>query len=115
MNQLIKSFKYAFQGILSIFKLERNFKIHSIIAVLVVILGIILKISCLEWCIILLCFALVLSVEMINTVLEQTANLISPLKDDTIGRIKDIAAGAVLVCVIFSIIIGLIIFIPKVF
>lgn len=115
MKKLIKSFKYAFCGILSSLKSERNMKIHFLFVILVIVLGLIYKISINEWICCLICFALVLSSEMINTSIEINTNMIMPKKNINAKNTKDIAAGAVLVNAIISFIIGLLIFLPKIF
>ena len=113
MKKLIKSFKYAFEGILIGIKEEQNMKIP--IMILVIIFGIMLKINTIEWIICILLFGLVISMELINTAIENTVNLITKEKNQQAKIAKDVAAGAVLVSAIASAIIGLIIFIPKIF
>ena len=112
---IINSFKYAIQGIFSSFISERNMKIHILITILVIIFGIILKISLLEWIICIFCFAMVIAGEMFNTAIETVVDMVMPTKNDQAKIAKDISAGAVLVLAIGSSIIGLIIFIPKIF
>jgi len=92
---------------------EKNMQIHLIFAFLVVVFGLLLCISILEWIACLICFALVFSTEMINTSLENIVDIISPEHHPLAGKAKDIAAGAVLIAAILSAIVGLIIFIPK--
>lgn len=113
-KKIINSFKYAFQGIFSAFKTERNMKIHVAFMILVIIAGIVLKISLIEWLICVLCFALVISAELFNTAIELVVDLASPGIHEKAKLSKDIAAGAVLITAIGSAIIGLIIFIPKI-
>lgn len=114
MKPLIQSFKNAFRGIFFVFRSERNMMIHLIIATLVVIFGWIFHINPAEWILCLICFALVITAEMINTALENIVDLISPERNHLAGKAKDIAAGAVLITAIIAAIIGLIIFIPKI-
>src|SRR5699024_12017447 len=78
----------------------------------VTIAGIRLEITRTEWLVILLCFAMVLAAEAFNTAIERLVNLVSPDYHPVAGDVKDIAAGAVLICAIFAAIIGLIIFVP---
>ena len=115
MKKLINSFKYAFEGIITGIKEERNIKIHISIMILVIILGILLKISQIEWIICIILFGLVISLEFVNTAIENAVDLITQEKNPQAKIIKDVAAGAVLVSAIASAIIGLIIFIPKIF
>ena len=114
MKKLIKSFKYAIEGIITGIKQERNMKIHIIIMILVIIFGIILKISKIEWIICIILFGFVISLELVNTAIENTVDLVTLEKKTKAKIAKDVAAGSVLVSAITSIIIGLIIFIPKI-
>lgn len=113
-KKLANSFKYAFQGLISSFKTERNMKIHILIMVLVIIAGIILKISAMDWIICTILFGIVISSELFNTAIETIVDMITPFRDPKAKLAKDISAGAVLVLAISSIIVGLIIFIPKI-
>lgn len=113
-KKLINSFKYAFTGIFSALKTERNLKIHISIATLVIIFGIILKISKIEWLICLICIMTVISSELINTAIETTVDIAMPNENELAKRAKDIGAASVLVLAITSAIIGLIIFVPKI-
>lgn len=112
---MLKSFKYAFEGIITAIKKERNMKVHVTMMSLVIVAGIIFKIDKMEWISCLLCFGLVISLEMVNTAIEQAANLIDEKYNEKIKLIKDVAAGAVLVSAIMSAVIGLMIFVPKLF
>jgi diacylglycerol kinase (ATP) len=115
MNKRIKSFGYAIKGIRLAVQSEINMRIHVFVMILVVFCGIFFNISVNEWLLCLLCFALVISTEMLNTSIEKIVNMISPQRNQIAGEIKDIAAGAVFVNAIVSVIIGLFIFIPKLF
>lgn len=114
MKKLINSFKYAFEGIITGIKEEQNMKIHIFIMILVIIFGIILKISTVEWMICIILFGLVISMELVNTAIENTVDLITEEKNPKAKIAKDVAAGAVLISAITSAIIGLIIFLPKI-
>jgi len=113
MKKRIKSFGYAGRGIRVVFRSEPNMRIHIVVGLLVLICGFIFKISIIEWILCLLCFGLVLGTEMINTAIENVVDLVSPNHHILAGKAKDIAAGAVLICAIISVIIGLLIFVPK--
>ena len=113
MNKRIRSFGYAFKGIKAVFGKEANLNIHLIMAFLVVLCGFLFSISVTEWLICLLCFGLVISLEMMNSAIENVVNLISPEKHELAGKAKDIAAGAVLIAAICSAIVGLLIFVHK--
>lgn len=114
-KKLINSFKYAIQGILSSFKTERNMKIHIFVMILVIIAGILLKINKYEWIICVLCFAMVIGGELLNTAIETVVDIAMPYKNEKAKNAKDVSAGAVLVFTIGAAICGLIIFVPKIF
>lgn len=114
-TKLIFSFKYASEGIISTIKEERNMFIHFLIAIIVVITGVYVRLSLNEWLICLLLFALVFSLELINTAIENTVDLVTTKKNKKAKIAKDAAAGAVLIAAIFASIIGIIIFLPKFF
>lgn len=118
MNELkkrIKSFGYAFKGIASLIRKEHNAWIHCTAIVLVTLAGFHFSITPTEWCMVILCFGLVLAAEGFNTAIERLVDLVSPDYHPIAGDVKDVAAGAVLICAIASAIVGLIIFIPYLF
>lgn len=110
---ITKSFGYAFEGIFTCIRKERNMKIHCVMAVLVVIAGIILKLSPVEWCICLGLFGLVMALELVNTAIESVVDLVTSEYKPLAKIAKDTAAGAVLIAAIMAAIVGLIIFVPK--
>ncbi len=113
-QSLYNSFVFGFKGLALVLK-ERNFIIDLIFAAITIITSFILKISYLEWVSILICIALVLSLEAINTAIEKTIDLLHPQQHFKAGEVKDIAAGAVLIAAIISAVIGCLIFIPKIY
>ena len=112
-KRLINSFKYAFEGILQAYVGEQNLKIHTVIASLVILFGLILKISYVEWLVCLILIALVLMAEFFNTSIEYLVDLASPEIHPLAKATKDTASAGVLMMAIISAIIGLIIFVPK--
>lgn len=108
-----KSFINAANGIGFLLKSQSNARIEIIIAGIVIITGFLFRISATEWLIILLCIALVLGLEGINTAIELLADKLHPGFDSEIGKVKDVAAGAVLIVSIVAAIIGFIIFAPR--
>lgn len=112
-HNLLYSFYYAFRGIITAIKEERNMKIHVSIATLVVILGLLFTLSKIEWFSIIIIISLVISAEIFNTAIETVVNLVSPKYNELAKKAKDLSAGAVFVLAICSVIIGLIIFMPK--
>lgn len=109
----VKSFGFAIQGIIVFFKTQVNAWIHLLAAVCACITGYVLKIDKGEWCWIVLAIALVFVAELLNTALEFLTDLASPSVHPLAKKVKDIAAGAVLVAAIASVIIAAIIFLPK--
>lgn len=112
IQKRIWSFGYAFKGIASFLRREPNAWIHCAAVAVVSILGFTLGITRTEWCIVLLCFALVLAAEAFNTAIERLVNFVSPDFHPIAGDVKDVAAGAVLICAIASAIIGAVVFVP---
>ena len=110
---LYKSFGYAFEGIFTCIRNERNMKIHCTAAVLVVIAGLILGLSVTEWCICLGLFGLVRALELVNTAVESVVDLVTEERKPLAKVAKDTAAGAVLIAAIMAAVIGLIIFVPR--
>ncbi len=110
----IRSFRFAFNGICQVFKNENNAKVHALATVMAVVAGVFLRISVNEWLWIALAIALVWAAELLNTALEKLTDLVSPEHHPAAGAVKDLAAGAVLVCAVFAFVTGLVIFIPKV-
>ena len=113
-KKIINSFKYAFEGIKSSLKTERNMRIHFSMMVLVIVAGILLDISTYEWMICIILFGMVIGGELVNTAIEEVTDLVTTEINPKAKLAKDIAAGAVLIMAITSAIIGLIIFIPKI-
>lgn len=110
---LYKSFGYAFEGIFTCIRSERNMKIHCTVALLVVIAGLVLGLSPIEWCICLVLFGLVMALELVNTAVESVVDLVTQERKPLAKIAKDTAAGAVLIAAIMAAIVGLIIFVPK--
>ena len=113
-KRLFNSFDYAFQGIVKAYKGEQNLKIHTIVAILVIIAGFIFKISYLEWLVCLLLIGLVIMAEFFNTAIEYVVDLASPKIHPLAKAAKDTASAGVLMMAIISAIVGLIIFVPKI-
>ena len=114
-KKLLNSFKYAIEGFVSSFKTERNMKIHILAMVLVIFLGIYLNLNVIEWCFISIAIVLVVGAELFNTAIETIVDMISPEKNPKAKLAKDISAAAVLILSIGSAVVGVIIFLPKIF
>ena len=115
VKALIKSFQHAFCGILTSFVIGRNIKVHYIAALAAILGGLYFGISKVEFLIILLVSTQVICLEMVNTAMERTVDLVTVEYHLYAKIAKDIAAGAVLVAAIFATIIGGIIFLPYIF
>lgn len=114
MKKRANSFRAAFVGLYEGLKNQWNFKFHLIAACLVIALGFYFEVSKIEWCILLLCCALVISLELINTAIELLCDFIEPNKNEKIRVIKDISAAGVLISAIVAAIVGGIVFVPKI-
>lgn len=112
--RIIKSFACAFVGLKDCLLHEKNFRIQFAISLVVIIAGLFFELSATEWMIILLCFGMVLSFEIINSAIEKLCDLVCPDFNLTIKKVKDMAASAVLFSAIISFVVGCIIFLPKV-
>lgn len=111
----IQSFLPAFKGIKDAFLNEHNLRIHAVFMFFVVLLSAFLNLNAVEWSILIICIALVIGAEIMNTAIEKLVNLISPEISAKAGRIKDLAAGAVLIFTIMAILAGLLILGPKLY
>lgn len=113
-KQFITSLEFALTGIRTVFEEERNMRSHVIIGLLAVIVGFVFQLSQMEWLWLLLAIFLVWVVEIINTVFENVVDMVTDFHFHPIGKkIKDMAAGAVLLTSGFAILVGAIIFLPK--
>ena len=110
----LKSFGYAWRGLCQCVGHEQNLGTHLVVAVVVVIAGALLGLNPIEWVAVCLCIGLVVAAELVNTALERLVDLVSPQHHPLAGQVKDIAAGAVLVCAMAAAVAGLIIFVPKI-
>jgi len=110
----IKSFKFALNGIRLLIVNEHNARIHLFVTILVCIACFFFSLNSIEISLVVFSIGLVFISELINTAIENIANFIEPEWNENIGRIKDYAAGAVLVSALVSIVIAFIIFLPKV-
>ena len=115
LKERITSFKYAITGIREVLKSEANLKIHLVATALTLCAGAYFGISKTEWSLTILCIVVVLSAETFNTAIENLTDLVSPDFHPLAKKAKDAAAGAVLWVAIGAFLVGLIIFLPKIF
>ena len=108
------SFTNAWNGLCYLYVSQENFRIHLIVSIVVFLLGIVLKINRLEWVILLLVVGSVWILEAINTVFERLFDLIENSYSQIVKVGKDVSAAAVLLSAIFSVLIGLVIFLPPI-
>jgi diacylglycerol kinase len=107
------SFRFALNGVRSLLKYEHNSRIHFIVAILAIILGLILSLNLSEWSILMLVIGIVFITELMNSSIESLADRIDPELNEQIRKAKDYAAAAVLISAFIAIIAGCFIFIPK--
>jgi len=113
-NRRLKSFAYAFQGLFYMLKTQHNAWIHGLAAATVLFFSFYFRISQAEWMFVIIAIGFVFAAESVNTALEKLTDIVSPEKQVKAGHIKDLAAGTVLIAAITALIIGLIIFIPRI-
>ena len=115
MDKVFNSFKFASRGIAYVFKTQRNFRIQLTLLLLAGIIGLLLHISSIHWIMLFIISCLVLTLEIVNTAIENIIDMITEEYNERAEKAKDAAAGAVLVASIFSVIIGFIIFLSYIF
>jgi len=109
------SFGYAFSGLRAALKKEPNIRIHLSLALLAIILAFFLNFNPTEWIILAFTIAFVLILELINTTLEALVNLVSPEIREEAKVAKDVSAAAVLISALLSVVVGVFLFLPKIF
>jgi len=115
MKKFLQSFGYAIAGLFLVLKEQQNMRVHLLAIVVVTIAGAFLGLSAIEWSIIALTIGLVVVTEMMNTAIEVLVDLVSPEYNEKAGKIKDIAAGGVLLSAIIATVVAVYIFGNKIF
>lgn len=115
LKRLIKSFLYAFKGLYRTFVEEQNLRIQALAGIAVIILGCVLKITKIEWCVILIAIGLVILTEIINSAIERVTDVLKPRINTYAKEIKDVMAAAVMISSLLAVIVGVIIFFPYLF
>lgn len=113
-HSTIKSFRYAFEGVKTAIKNEPNFRIHITVALAVLLAGFFFNLSTIEWLILSFTIFYVITMELLNTVIESVVDLISPKYHPKAKIAKDVAAAGVLTSAILSVIVGFVLFLPKI-
>ncbi len=113
LPKTLRSFRFAGQGMIALFRYENNARFHALAALLITALGLWLGLTPTEWAIILTQVGLVFMAEAVNTAIEKLCDVVSPAQHPTIKAVKDMAAGAVLILAIVSVLVGLLILGPK--
>lgn len=108
------SFKYAWEGIIYTISSQPNFRFHLLALMSVILMGYYFSVSITEWMVLIFTFNMVLVAEMVNTSIESMVDLITVERKVYAKTAKDVAAGTVLVSAILAVVIGIIIFLPKI-
>lgn len=114
IKRLKSSLKFAFDGLKYAYKNEQSMTVHIIITILVIMLGVIFKINSLEWIAVVFCIGIMMCLELVNTSIEAVVDLVTEKYNEKAKVAKDVAAAVSVMFSFTSIIIGLIVFIPKV-
>jgi diacylglycerol kinase (ATP) len=109
----IRSFKFALKGLQTVLKTQRNAWIHAVATLAVVFAGVVLGVTHLEWCLLVVAMMAVWTAEALNTSLELLADVASPEFHPMVGQAKDVAAGAVLLSAVGSVVIGVLVLGPR--
>lgn len=112
-RRLLASVRHAVNGVQHVIKYEKNFQLHLLATLLVVLIGVLLKISWTDWVILALVVTMVLVLEMINSIIEEILDATSPHFNSSARIVKDVMAGVVLIASIAAVIIGALIFGPH--
>lgn len=114
IKKFFKSFGHALNGLKLVLLSEQNYRFHTVAACVAILLSFVLKISDLQFILIILCIVGVMVIEIVNTAIEKLCDYISPNHNEKIKFIKDVSAGAVLLVSMASLVIAMIIFLPKI-
>lgn len=114
-KRLSKSFLYAFRGLVKTFKEEQNLRIQAIIGIIIMIAGFYFRIEPVEWSLLIFVIGLVIIMELANSAVERITDVLKPRIHNYVKEIKDITAAAVMISALVSVMIGLIIFVPRIF
>jgi undecaprenol kinase len=113
-HSTMKSISYAGEGLNTALKQEPNFRIHIAVSIIVLFLAIMLGFDAFEWLLLFFTISLVIILELINTALESLVDIVSPDIKDKAKTAKDVSAASVFVAAFVSVIVGIILFVPKI-
>lgn len=113
-HSAIKSFGYAGNGLREAFKNEPNFRAHTGMAIISLVLGLFLHLSIAEFAILIITIFFVIALELVNTLIEKIVDIISPQYSPQAKVIKDVSAACVLIAAFASVLVGILIFLPKI-
>jgi diacylglycerol kinase (ATP) len=111
--QIRKPFGYAWSGIRAALRAEQSFRIQVAVAAAVIVAGLLVGITRLEWVLVTIAIGTVLSLELLNTMIEKTLDLLHPGQDERVKVIKDVSAAAVLISSLAAMIVGMIVFVRR--
>jgi len=114
IKKRLKSFIYAANGLKTAIAEEHNARIHVVAAITALACSALLRISSLEWCAVIFAIGFVFAMELFNSAIENIADFISPKKHETIKKVKDMSAAAVLASAVAAFAVGMIVFVPKI-
>lgn len=114
LRDRLRSFSYAFSGLKILLKTQHNSWIHLAVTGVVLAVGVTLRITAIEWCVLTLAMASVWITETLNTAIEFLTDLVSPEFHPIAGQVKDLAAAAVLISAMGAAIVGMIVFLPRI-
>lgn len=109
----LKSFRYAFNGLVTLFREEHNSRIHLLASGVVVLAGFYFNISPFEWLAITFAIGFVFVTEIINSSIENLSDVVSPERSEAIKKVKDLAAAAVLFSAFVALVVAAVIFVPR--
>lgn len=112
-KKLVKSFHYAFRGVINLLKNEQNARIHASATIIVGLLAYILEVSRVEATILFMAVIMVFAMEIMNTAVEKVCDIVMEKKDQRIAFIKDGTAGAVLITSVIALVVAIFIFFPH--
>ena len=115
VRQVVKKFSFALDGLKAAYRLEQSFRIQLAVSVAIVFAGSVLGLTHIEWLFLITAIGVVLSLELLNTMIEKMLDLLHPARHDSVKLIKDVSAAAVLISSLAAAIVGLLVFARHLF